>query len=73
VHATEGDALRSEDVSFDVSFLSAARSRAADAAFHGLHRRQFLNAHRPTPYLQTASTNTEAGLDRAMHYDGRAL
>src|SRR6185436_18058676 len=63
VHATEGEALRSEDVSFDVSFLFGGQIK-------GSKMRLFMVYTAGTPYLQIGEHKYgKPVLDRAMHYD----
>src|ERR1700748_1893285 len=71
VHATEGVALQSEDVSFDVSFLFGGQIKGSRV---GLFRFSpaviFTECPPPPRYLQMGEQKYEKPvLDRAMHYD----
>ena len=71
VHATEGTALKSEDISFDVSFLFGGQIKGSRMRlFMGLFGRQFHRRTTDTPYLQIGEHKYgKPVLDRAMHYD----
>jgi putative proteasome-type protease len=63
VHATEGIALQSEDINFDVSFLFGGQIK-------GSRMRLFMECTTDTPYLQIGEHKYgKPVLDRAMHYD----
>jgi putative proteasome-type protease len=71
VHATEGEALRSEDVSFDVSFLFGGQIRGSRMRLFMVYTAgNFIECTTDTPYLQIGEHKYgKPVLDRAMHYD----
>src|SRR6201995_4690598 len=71
VHATEGPALRSEDVSFDVSFLFGGLIKGSRMRLLLVYTAgNFIECTTNTPYLQTGEHKYgKPVLDRAMHYD----
>src|SRR5271163_2431701 len=71
VHATEGPALRSEDVSFDVSFLFGGQIKGARMRLFMIYTAgNFIECTTDTPYLQIGEHKYgKPVLDRAMHYD----
>jgi putative proteasome-type protease len=71
VRATEGDALKSEDVSFDVSFLFGGQIRGARMRLFMIYTAgNFIECTTDTPYLQVGEHKYgKPVLDRAMHYD----
>ncbi len=71
VHATEGPALRSEDVSFDVSFLFGGQIKGARMRLFMVYTAgNFIECTTDTPYLQIGEHKYgKPVLDRAMHYD----
>src|SRR6266852_2929430 len=71
VHATEGDALKSEDVSFDVSFLFGGQIKGARMRLFMVYTAgNFIECTTDTPYLQIGEHKYgKPVLDRAMHYD----
>jgi putative proteasome-type protease len=71
VHATEGDALKSEDVSFDVSFLFGGQIKGSRMRLFMVYTAgNFIECTTDTPYLQIGEHKYgKPVLDRAMHYD----
>ena len=72
VHATEGEALKSEDINFDVSFLFGGQIKGSRMRlFMSLSRPAISSNAPPTPpYLQIGEHKYgKPVLDRAMHYD----
>ncbi|MGZ9053327.1 MAG: peptidase [Rhodoplanes sp.] len=71
VHATEGPALRSEDVSFDVSFLFGGQIKGSRMRLFMVYTAgNFIECTTDTPYLQIGEHKYgKPVLDRAMHYD----
>jgi putative proteasome-type protease len=71
VHATEGPALKSEDVSFDVSFLFGGQIKGARMRLFMVYTAgNFIECTTDTPYLQIGEHKYgKPVLDRAMHYD----
>ena len=71
VHATEGEALRSEDVSFDVSFLFGGQIKGSKMRLFMVYTAgNFIECTTDTPYLQIGEHKYgKPVLDRAMHYD----
>src|SRR4030088_715152 len=71
VHANEGDALRSEDVSFDVSFLFGGQIKGSRMRLFMVYTAgNFIECTTDTPYLQIGEHKYgKPVLDRAMHYD----
>jgi putative proteasome-type protease len=71
VHATEGPALQSEDVSFDVSFLFGGQIKGARMRLFMVYTAgNFIECTTDTPYLQIGEHKYgKPVLDRAMHYD----
>ncbi len=71
VHATEGDALRSEDISFDVSFLFGGQIKGSRMRLFMVYTAgNFIECTTDTPYLQIGEHKYgKPVLDRAMHYD----
>ena len=71
VHATEGKALRSEDVSFDVSFLFGGQIKGSRMRLFMVYTAgNFIECTTDTPYLQIGEHKYgKPVLDRAMHYD----
>lgn len=71
VHATEGAALRAEDVSFDVSFLFGGQIKGARMQLFMIYTAgNFIECTTDTPYLQIGEHKYgKPVLDRAMHYD----
>src|SRR5246127_1045882 len=71
VHATEGPALRSEDVSFDVSFLFGGQIKGARMRLFMVYTAgNFIECTTDTPYLQIGEHKYgKPVLDRAMHYE----
>jgi putative proteasome-type protease len=71
VHETEGPALRSEDVSFDVSFLFGGQIKGARMRLFMVYTAgNFIECTTDTPYLQIGEHKYgKPVLDRAMHYD----
>ena len=71
VHATEGPALRSEDVSFDVSFLFGGQIKGSRMRLFMIYTAgNFIECTTDTPYLQIGEHKYgKPVLDRAMHYD----
>jgi len=58
VHATEGAALRSEDVSFDVSFLFGGQIKGSRMRLFMVYTAgNFIECTTDTPYCRLASTN----------------
>jgi len=71
VHATEGPALRSEDVNFDVSFLLGGQIKGSRMRLFMVYTAgNFIECTTDTPYLQIGEHKYgKPVLDRAMHYD----
>ena len=71
VHATEGPALKSEDVSFDVSFLFGGQIKGSRMRLFMVYTAgNFIECTTDTPYLQIGEHKYgKPVLDRAMHYD----
>src|SRR5229473_1837779 len=71
VHATEGDALKSEDVSFDVSFLFGGQIKGSRMRLFMVYTAgNFIECTTDTPYLQIGEHKYgKPVLDRAMHYE----
>jgi putative proteasome-type protease len=71
VHATEGPALKSEDVNFDVSFLFGGQIKGARMRLFMVYTAgNFIECTTDTPYLQIGEHKYgKPVLDRAMHYD----
>ena len=71
VHATEGPALKSEDVSFDVSFLFGGQIKGSRMQLFMVYTAgNFIECTIDTPYLQIGEHKYgKPVLDRAMHYD----
>jgi len=71
VRATEGPALKSEDVSFDVSFLFGGQIKGSRMRMFMVYTAgNFIECTTDTPYLQIGEHKYgKPVLDRAMHYD----
>ena len=71
VHATEGTALKSEDINFDVSFLFGGQIKGARMRLFMVYPAgNFIECTTDTPYLQIGEHKYgKPVLDRAMHYD----
>ena len=71
IHVTEGPALKSEDVSFDVSFLFGGQIKGARMRLFMVYTAgNFIECTTDTPYLQIGEHKYgKPVLDRAMHYD----
>src|SRR5690242_16338062 len=71
VHTTEGPALRSEDISFDVSFLFGGQIKGSRMQLFMIYTAgNFIECTTDTPYLQIGEHKYgKPVLDRAMHYD----
>jgi len=71
VHTTEGPALRSEDISFDVSFLFGGQIKGARMRLFMVYTAgNFIECTTDTPYLQIGEHKYgKPVLDRAVHYD----
>ena len=71
VHATEGAALQSEDVYFDVSFLFGGQIKGSRMRLFMVYTAgNFIECTTDTPYLQIGEHKYgKPVLDRAMHYD----
>src|SRR3982074_864090 len=71
VHATEGEALQSEDVNFDVSFLFGGQIKGSRLRLFMIYPAgNFIECTTDTPYLQIGEPKYgKPALDRAMHYD----
>jgi putative proteasome-type protease len=71
VHANEGAALQSEDVSFDVSFLFGGQIKGSRMRLFMIYTAgNFIECTTDTPYLQIGEHKYgKPVLDRAMHYD----
>src|ERR1700756_1425118 len=71
VHATEGTALKSEDISFDVSFLFGGQTKDSGMRLFMVYpSATFIECPTDTPYLQIGEHKYgKPVLDRAMHYD----
>lgn len=71
VHATEGPALKSEDINFDVSFLFGGQIKGARMRLFMVYPAgNFIECTTDTPYLQIGEHKySKPVLDRAMHYD----
>lgn len=70
VHATEGDALRSEDISFDVSFLFGGQIKGSRMRLFMVYTAgNFIECTTDTPYLQIGEHKYgKPILDRAVRY-----
>ena len=70
VHATEGEALRSEDVSFDVSFLFGGQIKGDKLRLYMIYSAgNFIECTVDTPYLQIGEHKYgKPILDRAVRY-----
>ncbi len=70
VHATEGEALRSEDVSFDVSFLFGGQIKGSRMRLFMVYPAgNFIECTTDTPYLQIGEHKYgKPVLDRAISY-----
>jgi putative proteasome-type protease len=71
VHATEGIALKSEDINFDVSFLFGGQIKGSRMRLFMVYPAgNFIECTTDTPYLQIGEHKYgKPVLDRAMHYD----
>jgi putative proteasome-type protease len=71
VHNTEGIALKSEDISFDVSFLFGGQIAGSRMRLFMVYPAgNFIECTTDTPYLQIGEHKYgKPVLDRAMHYD----
>jgi putative proteasome-type protease len=71
VHATEGPALKSEDISFDVSFLFGGQIKGSRMRLFMIYTAgNFIECTTDTPYLQVGEHKYgKPVLDRAVHYD----
>jgi putative proteasome-type protease len=71
VNATESDALKSEDISFDVSFLFGGQIKGERMRLFMIYPAgNFIECTTDTPYLQIGEHKYgKPVLDRAMHYD----
>src|ERR1043166_6963214 len=71
IHATEGPALKSEDVSFDVSFLFGGQIKGSRMRLFMVYTAgNFIECTTDTPYLQIGEHKYgKPVLDRAMHFD----
>src|ERR1700752_1823028 len=71
VHATEGTALQSEDINFDVSFLFGGQIKGARMRLFMVYPAgNFIECTTDTPYLQIGEHKYgKPVLARAMHYD----
>src|ERR1700756_967936 len=71
VHQMEGPALKSEDVSFDVSFLFGGQIKGSRMRLFMVYTAgNFIECTTDTPYLQIGEHKYgKPVLDRAMHYD----
>src|SRR3569833_2313402 len=71
VLATEGPALKAEDVSFDVSFLLGGQIKGSRLRLFMVYTAgNFIECTTDTPYLQIGEHKYgKPVLDRAMHYD----
>jgi putative proteasome-type protease len=71
VHATEGTALQSEDINFDVSFLFGGQIKGSRMRLFMVYPAgNFIECTTDTPYLQIGEHKYgKPVLDRAMHYD----
>src|SRR6266403_4275949 len=71
VHATEGVALQSEDINFDVSFLFGGQIKGSRMRLFMIYPAgNFIECTTDTPYLQIGEHKYgKPVLDRAMHYD----
>src|SRR5947199_1628659 len=71
VHVTEGIALKSEDISFDVSFLFGGQIAGSRMRLFMVYPAgNFIECTTDTPYLQIGEHKYgKPVLDRAMHYD----
>src|SRR5450432_3373295 len=71
VHATEGEALRSEDVSFDVSFLFGGQIKGSRMRLFMVYTAgNFIECTTDTPYLQIGEHKYgKPVLDRAISFD----
>uniref|UniRef100_Q07P99 Putative proteasome-type protease n=1 Tax=Rhodopseudomonas palustris (strain BisA53) TaxID=316055 RepID=Q07P99_RHOP5 len=71
VNATEGEALRSEDINFEVSFLFGGQITGGKMRLFMIYPAgNFIECTIDTPYLQIGEHKYgKPVLDRAMHYD----
>ena len=71
MHATEGVALKSEDINFDVSFLFGGQIKGSRMRLFMVYPAgNFIECTTDTPYLQIGEHKYgKPVLDRAMHYD----
>jgi putative proteasome-type protease len=71
VHATEGVALQSEEINFDVSFLFAGQIKGSRMRLFMVYPAgNFIECTTDTPYLQIGEHKYgKPVLDRAIHYD----
>jgi putative proteasome-type protease len=71
VHTNEGPALRSEDISFDVSFLFGGQIKGSRMQLFMIYTAgNFIECTIDTPYLQIGEHKYgKPVLDRAVHYD----
>ncbi len=71
VHALEGNALRAEDISFDVSFLFGGQIKGARMRLFMIYTAgNFIECTTDTPYLQIGEHKYgKPVLDRAISYD----
>jgi putative proteasome-type protease len=71
VHATNGDALKSEDINIDVSFLFGGQIKGERMRLFMVYPAgNFIECTIDTPYLQIGEHKYgKPVLDRAMHYD----
>ena len=71
VHSTEGTALKSEDISFDVSFLFGGQIKGSRMRLFMVYPAgNFIECTTDTPYLQIGEHKYgKPVLDRAMHFD----
>jgi putative proteasome-type protease len=71
VQATEGTALQSEDINFDVSFLFGGQIKGSRMRLFMVYPAgNFIECTTDTPYLQIGEHKYgKPVLDRAMHYD----
>ena len=71
VHATEGVALQSEDINFDVSFLFGGQIKGSRMRLFMVYPAgNFIECTTDTPYLQIGEHKYgKPVLDRAMHYE----
>jgi putative proteasome-type protease len=71
VHTNEGPALKSEDISFDVSFLFGGQIKGSRMQLFMIYTAgNFIECTTDTPYLQIGEHKYgKPVLDRAVHYD----